>query len=95
MTKQKVDLEVNVDEMRARSKNTDGHLGPICNNCGGFGFTLTLGGPGTSAGCKSCDQTGVAAMTNSELQKMVVKMAEDLSEFKKLIIKLGKEKLSE
>lgn len=39
-------------------KNVDGHLGPICNNCGGYGFTNSIGG--ASSGCQHCAQTGIA-----------------------------------
>jgi hypothetical protein len=84
-------LEIKED-VTTHQKNTDGHLGPICNNCGGFGFTLTFGGVSNSAGCKDCDQTGVASMTNAQLQKEVIGMKQELAELKNIIINALKEK---
>jgi len=40
-------------------KNTDGSLGPICNNCGGYGFTHTVFNNGADAGCIHCKGTGI------------------------------------
>ena len=50
-------------------KNTDGKLGPICNNCGGFGFTNSI--LGGSLGCRDCEQTGVVLPTKVELLKQI------------------------
>lgn len=47
-------------------KNTDGTLGPICNTCGGFGFTHTLVNGGGSAGCPHCLGTGVDRQEQTE-----------------------------
>lgn len=77
-----VDLEV---KARPSQKNTDGHLGPICSNCGGFGFTLGI--TGSDHGCHKCNQTGVAEMTNAELQAMVMDMAQQITDLKNIIIK--------
>lgn len=94
MKKGTIDLELEVKEdYTQHQKNTRGDLGPVCNNCGGFGFTLTIGGTG-SAGCKDCHQTGVAAMTNHELQAMVVSMKSELQDLKRLIIELAQSKLT-
>jgi len=38
-------------------KNVDGTLGPICNHCGGYGFTNSIGK--TSLGCPYCLGSGV------------------------------------
>ena len=51
-------------------KNIDGHLGPICNSCGGYGYTLCLVGGG-SKGCHDCEQTGIAQPTKRELQDQI------------------------
>lgn len=67
------------------NKNADGHLGPKCSNCGGFGFTLGISG--SDHGCHQCDQTGVAAMTTTELQKEVLLLHNKLDELAKIIIK--------
>lgn len=86
MSEQIEEVHIQEDQMH-HQKNTDGHLGPKCNNCGGFGFTLTFGGPSNSAGCKDCNQTGVATMTNAELQAAVIELKQTLAEVKELIIK--------
>lgn len=57
----------------AANKNADGRLGKICNNCGGFGYTLHLISGG-SAGCYHCNQTGVEAPSNHDLQNEIVKL---------------------
>lgn len=54
------------------TKNSDGHLGPICNGCGGFGFTFGIAG--TDHGCHRCDQTGVAQPTNAELMARIAQL---------------------
>lgn len=41
------------------AKNFDASLGPICNNCGGYGFTYTLSNNGSASGCIHCKGTGV------------------------------------
>lgn len=75
------------EEQMHHQKNTDGHLGPKCNNCGGFGFTLTFGGVSNSAGCKDCNQTGVATMSNAELQAALIEMKQDFADLKAIILK--------
>jgi|SRR5215471_5522209 len=46
--------ETNGDEVH---KNTRGDLGPICNSCGGYGYTnLITGGSGN---CARCQGTGI------------------------------------
>lgn len=55
-------------------KNVDGHVGPICNNCGGYGFTnLITGGAG---GCHRCDQTGIEPINTRDLAAKVDKLTE-------------------
>lgn len=65
-------------EVGAVQKNSDGHLGKICNYCGGYGFTNLI--TGSSAGCPKCNQTGVELVSVEELQKQI-------DELKKLVIK--------
>lgn len=50
-------------------KNTDGHLGPICNNCGGYGFTNLINGG--SGGCIRCQGEGVEPVNVRELANKV------------------------
>lgn len=69
----------------APNKNADGHLGPVCNNCGGYGYTLGIGG--TDSGCRDCGQTGVAAMTNRELQAEVLSLHKKMDSLAKIILK--------
>lgn len=41
-------------------KNHNGKLGPICNNCGGYGFMLVLTRNGGDAkDCPECVGTGI------------------------------------
>lgn len=73
------------------NKNADGHLGPICNNCGGFGYTLGLKGERGGGGCHQCNQTGVATPTNQDLENRVASLETEIRGLKNLIIKeLGK-----
>lgn len=65
------------------TKNHDGDLGPICNNCAGLGFTLSLGG--SSMGCKDCGQTGIAQPKPQELQKQINDLKDSIEELTKLI----------
>lgn len=62
-------------------KNVYGKLGPICNFCGGLGFTLNI--TSGSQGCQRCDQTGIEPVNTHELKK-------DVEEIKKLLLKLIK-----
>lgn len=64
-------------------KNTDGVLGDKCNNCGGFGFTMSMKG---KLGCNQCDQTGVRLPTNRELQDQISVLKKDLSILKKALL---------
>jgi len=66
-------------------KNTRGDLGPICNFCGGFGFTLTIGGTG-SAGCQRCGQTGVEPVDTQALKIQVNQLSQQLNELKGIIV---------
>lgn len=75
---------------RQPQKNVDGHLGPKCNNCAGFGFTLGIAG--TDHGCNDCNQTGVAAMTNAQLQEKVIGLETKLDELLVIIKKAAGEK---
>lgn len=91
---QKVEeVRVNVDALPVQ-KNTDGHLGPKCGNCGGFGYTLTIGGPSQTQGCHDCGQTGVAVMSPREIQNELIGLKTEIKELKELIIKFASEKLS-
>ena len=56
-------------ELGAVVKNSDGHLGTICNYCGGYGFTNVV--TGGSAGCPKCDQTGIQPISSSELLERI------------------------
>lgn len=75
---------VEIEGPQEVQKNTDGHLGPKCNTCGGFGFTLTLTG---SAGCRDCNQTGVATVTNVQLERRVANLEGQIQELKDIVIR--------
>lgn len=96
-TKQKpeiADIEIEVKpEHQVHQKNTNGHLGPICNNCAGFGFTLGIAG--RDHGCNYCNQTGVASMSNAELQAKYIEVATKLDALKSIIVKAMEDKASE
>lgn len=82
--------DTTIIERSTVQKNTDGHLGPKCNNCGGFGFTL--GFEGRDHGCQQCGQTGVAAMSNAELQREVIALHQKIDQLSAIILKeLGNE----
>jgi hypothetical protein len=57
-------------------KNSDGHLGKICNWCGGYGFTNVI--TGGSRGCPKCDQTGVEPVSNEELLNRIKELESKL-----------------
>ena len=64
-------------------KNADGHLGPVCNNCGGYGYTLTLTkAGGGSLGCSACDQTGIAQPSKKELQDQIDELKQKMKGLK-------------
>lgn len=52
-------------------KNARGVLGPICNNCSGFGFTYSL--EGKHLDCKECHETGVSVNV-VDLQRQVIEL---------------------
>jgi hypothetical protein len=59
----------------------DGSKGPLCKNCGGYGFTNSI--TGGSPGCQRCEQTGIEPVNVQELQKQVsdlTKLVETLVE---------------
>lgn len=58
-----------MSEIGAVVKNSDGKLGIICNNCGGYGFTNIV--TGGSAGCNKCNQTGVEPISTADLLKRI------------------------
>lgn len=69
-------------------KNLDGSLGPKCNNCGGFGYTMGL--KGKTIQCAYCDATGVKTPTNRELQDQVSEIKDDLKKLRKALIENAK-----
>jgi len=58
-------------------KNTSGELGPICNNCGGYGYTNTMSRDGSSATCIHCLGSGIdeRAVTAQRLADLEAKLA--------------------
>ena len=52
-------------------KNSRGQLGPICNYCGGYGFTNGIKG---SATCPDCRGDGIQPVNVRELQTQVMKL---------------------
>lgn len=57
-------------------KNTDGSEGIVCNNCGGYGYTIKLGGG--KLPCNDCKQSGVKELSKEELQKKVFNLEQDI-----------------
>jgi hypothetical protein len=77
---------------QAPNKNASGVLGPICGNCGGYGFTLSIANQG-SQGCNHCGQTGVARMDNDQLSQRLGNLEAEIAGLKNIIMKeLGKQK---
>jgi hypothetical protein len=66
-------------------KNTTGTLGAKCNNCGGYGFTMKLGGGRLD--CKYCEHTGVKEPTPREIQEQISGINSDLRELKEALLK--------
>lgn len=74
------------DEQKEQS-NVLGTLGPICNTCGGLGWTNMLGG-GTK-NCADCEKTGIATMSRRELQEEVLKLRQMIGEIVKNLMAEG------
>jgi hypothetical protein len=85
------DLEIDLTKTELAPKNTRGQLGKICNNCGGFGFTLSFGKDSNSNGCQRCDQTGVEPVDTHELQRQFIELSKQVVELKEIIIKHNNE----
>jgi hypothetical protein len=64
-------------------KNTNGSLGPICNNCGGFGFTNNIEGGAT--GCAKCEQTGIQPPDIRELATKVNQLTDMVAQLTNLM----------
>ncbi len=74
---------------RTPNKNADGHLGPKCSNCGGYGFTLGIAG--IDHGCQRCYQTGVEHPTPTDINARVASLEAEIMGLKNIILKeLGK-----
>lgn len=82
-------MDVDYDAVQKAQKNTTGELGPICNYCGGYGFTLAFGTASSSAGCPRCFGTGVEPVNTWQLQTQVIDIAKQLNELKQLILTLA------
>lgn len=54
--------------------NVDGHKGKICNNCGGYGFTMNI--MGGKLDCQDCEGEGIALPKKSELLKRIKELEE-------------------
>lgn len=74
------------DEEKA-AKNVSGSLGAICNNCGGIGWTMILGGG--KKNCESCDMTGIATMSRRELQDELMKTKRMIKEILQHLVDEG------
>lgn len=55
-------------------KNTRGKLGPICNYCGGYGFTNGINK--ASSSCIKCGGDGIEPINVRDLHAQVVKLTE-------------------
>lgn len=76
--------KVEIEGLSGIQKNTDGHLGPKCNTCGGFGYTLTFAG---SAGCRDCNQTGVSMPTIAALEERIGRLEYEIQALKDIVIR--------
>jgi hypothetical protein len=56
--------------------NKNGEIGEVCNNCGGYGFTMNI--KGGKLPCMHCKKTGVKELSNQELQKEVYNLKKDI-----------------
>jgi len=73
------------EEILNSGKNLDGAKGPVCNNCGGYGFTMKL--KGGKLPCNDCDQTGAVTVSNRELQELVFGLAHDIKMLRNALLK--------
>lgn len=67
------------------AKNISGKNGEKCNNCGGYGFTMGI--KGEKLPCKDCDETGVKAISNRELQARVIALETNMENLRQAILK--------
>lgn len=75
-------------------KNNRGHLGPVCNYCGGYGFTNMLSDSGgKSASCPRCYGTGVEPVNVNQLKADIDELKVELQGLKNLIIKEAKRRI--
>ena len=80
---QEIKLHINPNLIN-EAKNADGSLGEKCNNCGGFGFTMSIGSG--KLGCKDCEQTGVKLLSLKDLQDQMNDMKKDLKGLKEALV---------
>lgn len=71
-------------DMVKEAPNVGGTKGEVCNNCGGYGFTLGL--KGVKLTCHDCGQTGVKELTMAELSALVQSLKQDLTLLKLAIV---------
>lgn len=67
---EEVKLNVNQADI-SEGRNLDGSKGAVCNNCGGYGYTIKL--KGGRLPCSFCKQTGAREETKEELQEKIAR----------------------
>lgn len=84
-------LELNDTEVQ---KNNRGTLGPICNYCGGYGFTNLLSDKGgSSASCPKCGGSGVEQPDINRLKSDIDMLKAEVQGLKNLIIREAKRRM--
>lgn len=64
--------------------NLNGSKGKVCYNCGGYGYTLKLGGG--KIDCVDCAGTGVGAEGIKDMQEKMKNMEAEMTTLKRAVI---------
>jgi hypothetical protein len=85
MKKKPVEIKLRLDpNLNKDAKNLHGQMGAKCNNCGGYGFTMSI--QGAKITCQDCQQTGVRELTNRELQQQIISIGTDLQGLRQALV---------
>lgn len=78
------------NDLVGEAKNLNGQVGEKCNNCGGFGFTMSI--QNKKLNCKDCNGTGVANISMADILKRIVALEQDNARLRQAIIETLQQK---